>query len=77
MKFTEFKTSAIILSTLGGAATIGLYFLPAIPTEAFWAIAGLYVGGVIGVAKDLVTSPAGDTEMYRVVMRLIEEKSNE
>ena len=75
MKFTEFKTSAIILSVVGGVAVGGMYFLPGVPSEAFWAVAGGYVMGLVGIAKDLVNPApaAGDSEMFKLAMKVLDQ----
>jgi len=73
MKFTEFKTSAIILSSIAAGVTGGIIWMVDGPSEAFWALIGLTVGGLLGVAKDLVASAPGDSEVFRLANRLIDK----
>ena len=73
MQFTEFKTSAIILGASAVGVTAGVIFMVDGPSEAFWALTGLTVGGLLGIAKDLVTSGPGDSESYRLAEKLIDK----
>ena len=71
MQFTEFKTSSLLLTAGAGAVVVGLNWVIDVPSEAYWAIVGLFVGNAMSNAKDLITSPAGDSEMFKVVKMLI------
>lgn len=77
MKFTEFKTSALLIMLLAGILLTFATFWSDIPDADLVVIWVAYVATSGGIAKDLITSPAGASELYKLAIRALGDKSED